>query len=292
MNIDPALPTAMMKSTQEKDGNGSKKPRIPGYTDFQQNPDNDQRLFVDELDATTAHNSHKLVIRGRHGLDPRTPTKTPRLDSSALPRNPLPTPKNTNSSATRTWLDSSPPPGNHLSSEGTFTALSPADQFRHQSRVSPSWMPLPNPNDQALSSDSPIRASSQPRMSIMRVNQIANVPVSASFKYAKNGYEHAQHAYDLWWQQVCSTSHGKHFSCPMLTLNSCSRVPRFESRAHSLQIRSSKGLKKSFGLRRMCTRLISMKPRTCRISYVWWICSGIWRVKWRLRRALRRSMIC
>ena len=198
-----------MAPNQEKDSNGSKKPRNPEQTDAQQNSNSGQTLFVTDLDATAAHNSNILVVRGRHGLNPGSSPQTPRLDGSALPRNPLPTPGNTRSSAMGTWLDSSPPPGNHLLREAIFPASSPSYQSHHQPSANPSWLPLPNSNGQAVSRDSPVGATSQPRMSIMRVNQIANVPISASFKYAKSGYEHAQHAYDLWWQQVRSTSYGK-----------------------------------------------------------------------------------
>lgn len=59
-----------------------------------------------------------------------------------------------------------------------------------------------HPGEPLEPTDSPVRVPRMRFMSMLTLNQIANIPISASFRHAKDGYGQAQNAYVLWMQQV------------------------------------------------------------------------------------------
>ena len=139
---------------------------------------------------------------------PHAPTAmTRRLEDLDLPRNPLP--KSWKGDpvpfALKPYLEESPFP-RYRASTPKYPEM--VEKKHHENsywgRPYASQLSTPPRHSSKLAepTDSPVRVPRMRFMSMLTLNQIANVPISASFKYAKDGYGQAQNAYLLWMRQV------------------------------------------------------------------------------------------
>ena len=162
-------------------------------------------LGLADVDPTPINSVFTLSGRRLPLSSPPVPTtRTPYLEDSPLPRYPSPTLENLAPRLPRPFLEESPIRWTRQPLfEDPSTPFRQHDEKAYWERPYASQLRTsPPPPDPSEPTDSPVRVQKVTRISMLIMNKIANVPISASFRYAKLGHYQALDAYGMWLVQV------------------------------------------------------------------------------------------